>query len=723
MAIDTGGKEIDIEKIREEIRAELQAEICLSTKIVQAVGRDFSDVYYTNMDTDQMWTFRSSLLPNLKIFESRFPVGSYESNVDFYVNNFVYELDRPLFEPVLSCEKLKVFFEHEKSYNFFYRSIRFGDIHYCQCQVSIIDDNSHNFVLAVRNVDKEKHAEMEWQQQLEDRMAIVQSMTKLYDNAVYVDLRNNTFQELRTINSIHNLVYDSNVFWDQIKKVCNTAVLPEYRQRMLDFVDVNTLEERMKNKNVLTEQYVGAKMGWSEAYIIVGTRDVNGKLQTMFYATRCIHEEKMKELAQQKKEKEQTDLLKSTLKVVEAANKAKTTFLSNVSHDIRTPLNGIIGMTAIAESNLDNREQLVNCLHKIAKSGEHLLSLINEVLDMSHIESGKMELLEEPFDLLEVINSNIDVNMPEIEHHKHEFKLTVDPNMETKVLGDSVKLGKIVGNLLSNMIKYTPDGGKLKMDVWQSSCSPNGFNCYKMAFEDNGIGIADDLLELIFEPFSRGDADRTSKIQGTGLGLPIVRSIVKLMSGDIQVKSKVNEGTRFEVTVMLKVDKSAVEAMERIKAKMEHEKDHPKEEIPVKEQKQYTIDDLMELNYAGRRILIAEDNDVNAEIVRYIFEAAGLDVDRAVDGQDALDKIREHDDWYYSIVFMDIQMPRMDGYVATKNIRRLPGEYTKNVPIVAMTANAFASDVEKAFMAGMNGHIAKPINLNLVVDALTKWIK
>lgn len=694
-----------MERSKEELRNELE----LNHKIVYAVCSDYHDIYYANMDTDEMWAYRSSIVTNIS-FSERFFTGSYHANISFYVEHCVHFLDKTLFDDVKSCEGVRELLRNQNSYSFYYRSVRMGQIRYCQCLVTRMEENSREFVLAIRNVDKEKRHEMEWQRLLEEKMEMVLSMTRVYDNAVYVDLKNNTFQELRTINSIHNMVYSSNIFWAQIRKVCLNNVMPEFQQTMLDFVDVTTLEERMKNKNVITAQYIGKDMGWSEAYIIVGSRDENGHLLNMFYATRSIHEQKIKELEQKKKEREQYDIIRDALKAAETASKAKTAFLSNVSHDIRTPLNAIMGMTTIASSNLDDKAKVAGCLEKISAAGEQLLALINEVLDMSHIESGKMELREDFFDISDLMKRCVDIAQPEVAKHEHNMQLTIASNINTKVIGDEVNMAKIISNLISNMIKYTPDGGTLRVKLMGEGEAPEGYSRYKMVFQDNGMGIPEDLQETIFESFSRGDTNRTSKIQGTGLGLPIVRSIVQMMLGDITVKSKVNEGSVFEVVVLLKNSESS----------QENQHNMENEDLETRE---YKIEDLMSLGCENKRILMAEDNEVNAEIAKFIFEAAGLEIEHAIDGAEALEMVHENPDGYYDIVFMDIQMPKLNGYDTTRLIRKLHRKYTKELPIIAMTANAFSSDVEKAFMSGMNGHLAKPINIKEVYDILKKYLK
>ncbi|MGM9579965.1 MAG: hybrid sensor histidine kinase/response regulator [Anaerovibrio sp.] len=408
-----------------------------------------------------------------------------------------------------------------------------------------------------------------------------------------------------------------------------------------------------------------------------------------------------------KAEKEQEMALQVAYSAAETANKAKTMFLSSMSHDIRTPMNGIIGMTAIAMQHADDREKVIDSLQKIDKASKHLLGLINEVLDMSKIESGRVDLVEEAFNLPDLIENMVNIMRPNIEEHHHKLTVSMKKLKHKDVIGDSLHLQKVFTNLLGNAIKYTPDCGRLKLKVSEKPCTKENVSLYEFVFEDNGIGMSEEYIKQLFEPFVRASDERLKNIQGTGLGMPITRNIVRMMGGDIEVKSKLGVGSQFFVTVYLKHQSV-------------QERDKGDE---VQENPERPLESLEELDLHGHRALLAEDNDLNAEIAEEILGMTGLAVERAADGAEAVEMLEKHPEGYYDMIFMDVQMPRLNGYEAAREIRRKRREYYRQVPIVAMTANAFADDVKEAARNGMNEHIAKPLDWKELARVLQKWIK
>ena len=401
-----------------------------------------------------------------------------------------------------------------------------------------------------------------------------------------------------------------------------------------------------------------------------------------------------------RKEQEIQQVLRDAIDTANATSKAKSDFLSSMSHDIRTPMNGIIGMTAIATAHLDDRERVEDCLKKISEASSHLLSLINEVLDMNKIESGKVELNEENFNLSELVDTLLAMTKAQLESHHHTLKLDVADVVHENVIGDSHRIQQVFVNLMSNAIKYTPDGGTISLTVAERSTNAPGVACYEFVFEDNGIGMTEDFQKHLFEPFTRANDKKTAAIQGTGLGMTITQSLVRMMGGDIQVKSKPGEGSRFAVTIYLKfLDVQNAEA---------HKED------PLK--------NLEDLKFEGKRILLVEDHPVNAEIAKNVLQMTGLEVEWVMDGEAAVERMAGSNEGEFDLVFMDIQMPNMDGYQATAAIRAMT-TYARRIPIVAMTANAFADDIRKAKEVGMNDHISKPIDFKELAKILQKWIR
>ena len=524
--------------------------------------------------------------------------------------------------------------------------------------------------------------------------------------------------------------------------------------------------------------------------------------------------------------------LSEAVHAAETANRAKSIFLSNMSHDIRTPMNAIVGLTAIAGANVESQDRVIECLGKITESSRHLLGLINEVLDMARIESGKMTLAQEDFNLSELVDNLITLTRPVLDEHKHNFDIHINHIEHEDVCGDSLRIQQVFVNLMSNAIKYTPDGGNITFSIEEK---PNGFSelgCYEFTIEDNGIGMSPEFQKIMFDPFSRADDHRTTRVQGTGLGMAISRNIVNLMNGNIKVDSTLHKGTKITVTIYLELQEkekekdenlmnlpvlvvdddktccestvatlkeigitgewvlSGREAVERCYARHELKNDYfavildwkmpdmdgietarqirkriGKEitiivltsyefsEIEedakaagvdafiakplfrsrltatlrqfVSDKKEKTarnyLENLSEADYTGKRILLVEDNELNREIAVEILQMTGAEVETAENGKIAVEKVEVSPKDRYDLIFMDIQMPVLNGYQATAAIRSLPGEKGE-LPIVAMTANAFAEDVQLAKNTGMNGHIAKPLDMNKLSDVLKKWL-
>jgi signal transduction histidine kinase/ActR/RegA family two-component response regulator len=414
-----------------------------------------------------------------------------------------------------------------------------------------------------------------------------------------------------------------------------------------------------------------------------------------------------------RQEAEQRELLTLSAQRAEAANRAKSDFLSRMSHDIRTPLNAILGMTAIAAMHIDDKERVLDALNKITLSGRHLLGLINSVLDMSKIESGKITLSEVEFNLSDSIQSLITLFQVQMEEKKQEFKVNIKAMEHENVIGDDQRLQQIFNNVLGNAVKFTPEGGTISLDIREKNKDAAGRACYEFVFTDSGIGMDKEFLEQIFEPFARASDSRTSRIEGVGLGMPIALNIAKMMGGDIRVESEVGKGSRFTVTVYLKINNTAQDDLHM-----------PREDLEIhhNEDGQAQLETFRNKDYAGKRVLLVEDNELNIEVAETLLQAIGLEVDKAVDGQEAVKMVSAQPAGYYTMIFMDIQMPVMNGYEAASRIRKIGRKDLETIPIVAMTADAFADDVQKAMEAGMNGHISKPIDLERLQKVIEKFV-
>ena len=388
--------------------------------------------------------------------------------------------------------------------------------------------------------------------------------------------------------------------------------------------------------------------------------------------------------------------LEKAVHEAKCANEAKTRFLFNMSHDIRTPMNAIIGFADLLEKHIDEKERVRDYIGKIKSSSEFLLSLINYVLETARIESGKTNLKKEVSCASRLIESLTDVFEPEVCKKGLTYSYTKDIEHEY-VMGDETKVREIFINIIGNSLKYTPAGGKITIDIREIPFDRENYIAYKIVVEDTGIGMSEDYLPHIFEEFSREHTSTESKVVGTGLGLPIVKALIDLMGGTIEIESEAGKGTK--TTVMIPFE---IATQEQILEEQQKEKEFVPEDIK------------------GKRILVAEDNELNAEITLTVLKEKGLLVERAANGKECVEMLKEKPADYYDMILMDIQMPEMDGYQATEMIRNL-GDSRAAVPIVAMTANAFEEDRQKALDAGMNAHVSKPVDMNVLFRVMAKF--
>ncbi|WP_207740099.1 ATP-binding protein [Enterocloster citroniae] len=468
-----------------------------------------------------------------------------------------------------------------------------------------------------------------------------------------------------------------------------------------------------------------------------------GRPKTVILAFRNISSEKQKELEHREEERKAKQALEEAYAAANRANQAKSEFLSKMSHDIRTPMNAILGMAAVAEGYLEDKAKVADCLSKIRMSGDHLLGLINAVLDMSKIESGSVCLTESVFSLngmMREIGLMIRLDTEQKEQH---LEVYVGDLSHDAVYGDLVRVKEILLNLLSNAVKYTPKKGCIRAALEEKPSGKDHVGCYEFTVEDNGIGMSPAFQEKMFTPFERAADARVRGIQGTGLGLAITRNLVQMMNGTIQVESRLDEGTRFVVTVFMKLagekpeedgqapgkakDKAGEPAGEKAGAQTAGEKAGAQ---PAGEKAGRCHNTGNPSGTAafepGARILLAEDNDLNREIVQELLMLQGLETACAVNGREAVDLFAGNPPGTYALILMDIQMPVMNGYEASRAIRTM-GERGERpdgaeIPIIALTANAFADDVYRAKQAGMSEHIAKPLEIDRLLEVMHRWM-
>lgn len=701
--------------------------------------------------------------------------------------------------------------------------------------VAVLTTAAAAVILHIRK--KQQEQLQEGREKEKHQLQIVAALSRDYAVVYYVNLNEDSYVLISAANTPagqrnaegkYSEGKYSEGFSRAFLKYTHEMVLPEYREVMESLARPETVINRFRREKDFSVRYQARPNEFGHEYYEIHFADVseNEEEHILVLGFHCVDD-----LTREENKKKQA--LQEAFEAANRANHAKSDFLSKMSHDIRTPMNGIIGMTAIAAAHIDNKERVLDALGKITSSSRHLLSLINEVLDMSKIESGKISLSEEDFNLSDLLKDLLVIAQSLAKEHSHELQVRI-LNMEHEdVTGDSLRLQQVMLNIMGNAVKYTPDGGTIKLIVNEKPTHGQLYGCYEFVVEDNGIGMSKEYLEHIFEPFSRAEDSRSSKVQGTGLGMAITQNIVRMMNGDIRVESEEGKGSRFTVTVLLKLqDKenttyeelaglpvlvaddddiccestcrmlseigmdsegvlSGKEAVARVKERQQEENgfyavildwkmpemdglETTKEirrvvgpDVPVIILSAYDwseiesearaagvdaflskpafksgiarlfcdlkngragdsvtsqLEKVTKTDYSDKRILLVEDNELNREIACEILGMTGIQMEEAENGREAVDKFVTSETGYYDLILMDIQMPVMNGYKAAEAIRALEREDAGEVPIVAMTANAFAEDVRESERAGMNAHLAKPFDLEKLMEMLKRYL-
>lgn len=474
---------------------------------------------------------------------------------------------------------------------------------------------------------------------------------------------------------------DHNILLEQV----NRLITEPYRESSVEFYDSTTIAKRLEGKNSLFHTCERTDGTWILSMIVPQKYDENGRVVSVLLANRDFTEEKKREL-------EQEEALRQEKIKAEKANEAKSIFLFNMSHDIRTPMNAILGFSQLMKKELTN-PKLVHYQEMIEQSSQLLLSIINNVLDMARVESGKMEL-DENYEVVGNITQLV-CGAFAAEASKKNIELNKIVNVEHKhIITDSTKMQEILSNLISNAIKYTPEGGKVLIDVQELPYDKEGYTLIQTKVSDTGIGMSEEFLPSLFELFTRERNTTLSKIPGTGLGMAIVKNLVDLMNGSIEVESELGKGSTFTITIPHKIAN----------------KDYTNRNIESSNE--------FDIDFKGKRILLAEDNELNAEITTTILSEMGFEVKTVEDGILCVNEMQHQPANTYDLILMDIQMPNMDGYKATDCIRHLSQLEKANIPIIAMSANAFGEDKKKAFDVKMNDYITKPIDFQKMEEVL-----
>lgn len=485
-------------------------------------------------------------------------------------------------------------------------------------------------------------------------------------------------------------------FEDRLKLIANTLVHPDDRKMFLEMTSREVVSEKLSKKNAYYVNYRmiinGVVEYWQLKFVIAGkAADAQKQIVAGFIS---VDESTRLQLEQKEQLETQAEALKQALSAAQAANSAKKEFLNSISHEIRTPLNAVIGLTSIASTHVGDAERVKDCLVKIDQSSDRLLSIINDILDMSRIESGKFDLKEAPMHLFEVVHEVERDIRNDLQAKDLKFELDCVDINDDEVVCDKERLRQALLKVLSNAIKFTKEGGSISMSVKETPLTKSSYAAYEFRIKDNGIGMSEEFLKTVYEPFAR-ESTVSRDVRGMGLGLAITKNSVEMMGGQIEIASRLHVGTEVTMTFEFKL---------------------------VQSKKNDENGALVNSGFAGKRILLVEDNILNREITMEILQDNGFIVTAVEDGDIAVKMLSKAKSRPFDVILMDVRMPVMDGYEATKRIRALKNKDVAEIPIIAMTANAFDEDRKASFEAGMNEHIAKPVSIEKLKDVLAMFL-
>ena len=823
---------IAVANIHNEVLARKQRERDLERnfEIIKVLATEYSSVYYVDLETDSFVPYSMDSYTK-STFDNIFARGScFSKAIKMYIDGFVHEADHDAVLDAVSIKKIKTLLENQKSFITQYRKCENGVTRYCEMKlVKVGPENEKPRAVVVCFADKDAEILNRY---------VDSKLYEDYFGVYFVNLEDDTIRGVReSVAYEKGRAYGGFAQYSTAVLEFSRAVLPEYREMWQNMSNVEFMRSYLANDDKREYNYRALKGEWRRVTCFVVERK-NGVPVSFILAFMFIDNVTAQKLeldakiAEQKQELEkQQKLLEQALVQAEMANHAKTMFLSNMSHDIRTPMNAIIGFTNLALNHLDDVSLVKNYLNKTVVSSTHLLSLINDILDMSRIESGKIRLEEVNCNLSEIMHDLNTIILGQARAKQQNFYVDSFDIENENVVCDKLRLHQMLINLLSNAVKFTPVGGNIHVFVRQTGKEERTAS-YEFHVKDNGIGMSSEFLKVLYEPFERERTSTISRTQGTGLGMSITKKIIDMMGGSIDVVSAPGQGTEFIVRLNLKIQESSVNLMDldalqnaralvvandynacssatnllrRLGMRAEwtmYGKEailRAKEAVDRKENYSVIIlDDLLldmnsieavqqlrvipgmadpvivmasydwasiekearaagvtafmnkplfltemhdvlaraigllkdevesdveeSVNFAGKKILLVEDNELNREIAQSVLDELGLVVDAAENGSVALEMLKTAKPDAYDLILMDVQMPVMDGHEAARQIRAMNNDYFKNVPIVAMTANAFEEDRKSAMEAGMNEHIAKPIDVDKLKKVLKKFL-
>ena len=654
-------------------------------RVAQALAADYFCIYYVNTKNNKFIEYSAS--------EEYRALGLPRSGEDFIsfsrerFESIIYPEDQERFLDGFVKEKIISELDAHGIYKLAFRLMFNGVPTYVQLKVTrMIEKEGTHIVIGISSVDEQMKAMEAFETAHHASITfgrVASALAGDYFSIYVVDLDTDHFVEYSATKEFDTLGVEKNGedFFNLSRRNMLRLIYEDDRERFMGTFYREKVMSILERDKIFTMKY---RLVFGDTPVWVSMKatlleDKDGR--HLIIGTNNIEAQMEREAEYQRR-------------VREARTSARNDFLANMSHDIRTPMNAIVGYTNIAKSNKHKPETVADALDKIGSSSHYLLSLINDILDISKIESGKMQISCGPCDLAELFRRIEDITALQAKKKSLVINYCYDNICHYQVITDELRIEQIIINIVSNAIKYTPPGKTVDL-IAEEVPSPGGKNKYRFIIRDTGIGIKEDYMPHIFESFTREERTTVNRIQGTGLGLAITAKIVEMMGGTISVKSKLGEGSEFTVELELE---------------------------PLETDSQANADNSENIDLAGHRILLVEDNAINAEIARMILEQYGAEVQQAENGKTGLEALQEKGPGYYDAVLMDIQMPVMNGFEATKAIRALGGAYATALPIIAMSANAYDEDVRDCLAAGMNGHIAKPFNPDELMRILRRYI-
>ena len=689
-------------KILEENQASLQESLKALHKeknILDALSVDYTSVYYCDLIKDTLFPVKCEEYNNAAamVKESAGESGSYSSIIHNYYEHFVIKESAPDFLEKMDTEYLREYLSQNKRFAYKYRvhPNRMGQQYFEVQIVRLPEEEGFKVIMGYRYIDDLVAGQEILQTKLENALSeatlnneIIGSISKLYWLIYRIDLIKKTYEEISAADETHRLTGKKGYIEDILPWMLNTIVSDEHQGMMREFWDISTLQKRLKDSDSVVIEYKTRTGSWNMARFIAKKRDGAGNAMNALYVVRKIDKEKQKEIQYKQK-------LMETAEDARLANAAKTDFLRRMSHDIRTPINGIQGMITVAEHFPHNLQKQEECREKIKEASGFLLDLVNSILDMNKLESGAIVLEHKPFEMQEVLNEILAIAKMNADFRS--LKVSVDHSKlkHCHLIGSPLHLKQILQNIDGNAIKYNREGGSVSFSAAEIACA-NGVATYQFVCSDTGRGMSKEFLSHAFEPFAQEDASARTAYMGTGLGLPIAKQLAEMMGGTIQVESEKNVGTTFTTTIPFEINTSCEET--------------------VFENSDSGAD------VSGKKVLLVEDNELNMEIAKFLLENAGMEVTAAFNGKEAVDIFARSEEGYFDLILMDIMMPVMDGLAATRTIRAMNRNDSKRIPIFAMTANAFINDIEESKKAGMNEHLAKPLDETKMMRVIKQYI-